>query len=657
MRTHQQPFLTSRAEKLASPPLPAWMTWLCALVLCLLSALPASARATRLPPDLATITIVPSVTHEICGIDALATASPPPRPGDAPRWNNQPLSNYAGTCPYDVTIVDGPRRYDCPRNFTFVRRYELRNSCTGTLDTTLVQSVSVGDFTPPEIFPPALPPGRSEHLFPTNAAGCTGTVDTRIGTLTTIDACSPDAVSLICYVFPDGRTDRFPLGPYDVLDPTTSTTAPLAEGRHLFRYVAADGCGNKSSLDLYVHVEASAPALRAVGGAATGLALTANCLGGTNVQFRIPTGYGGGTTTVEVDIDPLSLDGSDFDSDRTINPAFFTGDATTGFSVSILNIPVGKHLARVRSTNDCGGEKTIFVTLTITDGRAPTIRCIIDDVVTLVPDPNFGGLVSVLATDLLSGPAVTCGAPVTEYSIYREDATAGTGFLPQAGREALNFNCSDAGTQIVRVYAFSPANGRHDFCNVVLDVRAGAVSCANQNGDISGTITDAAGRPLPGVEVRVSGSTTTLTAFTDAGGAYHLNGLAENQSYVVRPFHNTDPINGVGTADISLLNRYLAGRDDGLSPYELIAADANRNGSITIRDLTLMRSVILGLEDNFTNNTSWRFIDADYVFPDPANPWLEDFPETVEFPALLGSVRADFTALKVGDLNGSAAPR
>ena len=100
----------------------------------------------------------------------------------------------------------------------------------------------------------------------------------------------------------------------------------------------------------------------------------------------------------------------------------------------------------------------------------------------------------------------------------------------------------------------------------------------------------------------------------------------------------------------------MLGIDDGLSPYQLIAADANNNGKITIRDLIMIREVILGLEEDFNNNNSWRFIPKDYVFPDPTNPWQERFPEVANFNNLEGQEFVEFVAIKVGDVNGNAEP-
>jgi hypothetical protein len=92
-------------------------------------------------------------------------------------------------------------------------------------------------------------------------------------------------------------------------------------------------------------------------------------------------------------------------------------------------------------------------------------------------------------------------------------------------------------------------------------------------------------------------------------------------------------------------------------PYKLIAADINNNGSVSTLDIVFMQKAILGLETSFPNNSSWRFIPADYVFDDPLNPFNPIFPEELEFIDLQGdALEQDFVAIKVGDVNGNANP-
>ena len=64
--------------------------------------------------------------------------------------------------------------------------------------------------------------------------------------------------------------------------------------------------------------------------------------------------------------------------------------------------------------------------------------------------------------------------------------------------------------------------------------------------------------------------------------------------------------------------------------------------------------MILSIDTEFQNNTSWRFVDAAYLFPNAANPWFEEFPEVVNINDLpsTGISGADFVGVKIGDVNG-----
>jgi hypothetical protein len=87
----------------------------------------------------------------------------------------------------------------------------------------------------------------------------------------------------------------------------------------------------------------------------------------------------------------------------------------------------------------------------------------------------------------------------------------------------------------------------------------------------------------------------------------------------------------------------------------MIAADANNSKSITTFDIAELRKLILGIYTELPNNTSWRFVDAAYTFPNPANPFVPAFPESKSVADVQASQLQDnFVAMKVGDVNGSA---
>lgn len=146
---------------------------------------------------------------------------------------------------------------------------------------------------------------------------------------------------------------------------------------------------------------------------------------------------------------------------------------------------------------------------------------------------------------------------------------------------------------------------------------------------------------------------------TGSDGAYEL--LFGNTCLAtgIFPERNDTPLNGISTFDLVLINKHILGLEALNSPYKLIAADANNSRSVTTFDIVILRKLILGIDTVFSNTSSWRFIPADYDFPDPENPFSEVFPEGVTpiLPAQAPQpLVIDFVGVKTGDVNGSAIP-
>ena len=110
------------------------------------------------------------------------------------------------------------------------------------------------------------------------------------------------------------------------------------------------------------------------------------------------------------------------------------------------------------------------------------------------------------------------------------------------------------------------------------------------------------------------------------------------------------------TFDIALVSKHLLGIQSLSSPYKLIAADVNKDGEVSAADMLYMRKVILRALPEFPNNTSWRFVDKNYVFTNPENPFISDFPEVVNINNLPIAAQANFVAIKIGDVNNTVNP-
>ncbi|MBI5914522.1 MAG: hypothetical protein HY842_04035 [Bacteroidetes bacterium] len=107
--------------------------------------------------------------------------------------------------------------------------------------------------------------------------------------------------------------------------------------------------------------------------------------------------------------------------------------------------------------------------------------------------------------------------------------------------------------------------------------------------------------------------------------------LQDNVTYQLLVEKDYDPLNGPSTFELDLIKKRILKHILGIlpftSPYQIIAADLDGNGIVTIFDVTLLRKHFLGLDfpDNFK---SWRFAKAGCdPIADPTNCPL-DYVET-----------------------------
>jgi hypothetical protein len=165
---------------------------------------------------------------------------------------------------------------------------------------------------------------------------------------------------------------------------------------------------------------------------------------------------------------------------------------------------------------------------------------------------------------------------------------------------------------------------------------------------VSGNIRRPDGKPVPKVNVQAVAASIGIT---NANGDYVCPTLLPGLSYEVVPEKNIDLVEDVDALDLIALGRHLLGIDPIVSPYRLIAADADKDATITQDDLDAIRRVMLGTAKEFPDNSSWRFVRKGYVFPNPANPFQPGFPETIPLQNLTDSLfNQDFTGIKIGDV-------
>lgn len=214
------------------------------------------------------------------------------------------------------------------------------------------------------------------------------------------------------------------------------------------------------------------------------------------------------------------------------------------------------------------------------------------------------------------------------------------------------FDCSTTGIQDIKLWV-TDQNGNTSFCETTLDVQTGGLCPGQPRSVVSGQTVKENNEKIENVLVELMGSEQDPVN-TDVSGSYTFAPMNNGGSYQIVPFKDGDDINGVSTLDIVMIQRHILGLEKLKTPYQLIAADANKSGSVTAADLTEIRKLILGNIPSFPNNTSWRFVDAGYQFPDATDPWVGSMSERYFVDKLQSDMAVNFIGIKVGDVNGSA---
>ncbi len=329
-------------------------------------------------------------------------------------------------------------------------------------------------------------------------------------------------------------------------------------------------------------------------------------------------------------------------------------------------LPYGKHKIKWFVSDNCGNEAVCEYVIDIKDGKAPTVVCHNGLSVNIMPTK----MITLTVGDFLKYGEDNCTpADRIVYGIRR--AGTGTGFpidpVTQQPITTVTFDCTQLGTQFVELWGLDLA-GNADFCETNVNVQDNANNCSptNTSATVAGAIKADFNKPNTGVSdvivdvdgVTAAGQSFSVFSMSDNQGAFNAANLPVAGNYTLVPEKDNDHLNGVSTYDLVLISRHILGLEPLNTAYKMIAADANRSGSVTTYDIVELRKLILGIYTELPANTSWRFVDKSFVFPNPNNPFQSSFPESMSIQQLGsgGYSAADFVAVKVGDMNESASP-
>lgn len=339
----------------------------------------------------------------------------------------------------------------------------------------------------------------------------------------------------------------------------------------------------------------------------------------------------------------------DLNNNGSINIGPFTG---LGAEIDASGIyPLGYHRVIYSFEDRCGNRTVEEQFINIQSCKAPSPVCIYGLSTDLMAVDTDGdgtedtGMITIWATDFDASSFHPCGLYFT------------LSLSPDTTVKSRTFDCSHvgAGQVPVRLYV-TDLLGNQAYCETYIIIQDNMDVCpddGNLTGTITGNVSTETTDNILNVEVEVAGS-TFLPTNTNQTGIYTFPAMPVGGHYTVSPAKDDDYKNGVSTLDLVNIQKHLLGIKNLETPYKLIAADANDSKSITAVDLIELRKLILGITTDLPNNTSWRFVDKSYVFPDPFNPWMQVWPESRDLnPLSTGLNQADFYGIKIGDVNNT----
>ena len=314
----------------------------------------------------------------------------------------------------------------------------------------------------------------------------------------------------------------------------------------------------------------------------------------------------------------------------------------------VPELPHGTHKIKWFITDGCGNNAEYEYTFTVKDCKAPTVVCLNGLSVNIMPT----GMITLWASDFLQYTEDNC-TPAGQLKIGIRKCGTGTGFPVDANGNPITnitFDCTELGSQCVELWSIDVA-GNADYCETYIIVQDNLGGCSG-NISVSGALKTEA---LEGIEEAVITVTPGASALSSATGEYMAGGIPTASNVSITPEKDDNPLNGVTTYDLVLISKHILGLEPLNSPYKMIAADANKSGSITTFDIVEIRKLILGIYTELPNNTSWRFVDKSFSFPNATNPFQTAFPEVINIAnATAHQLNQDFTGVKIGDVNGNA---
>lgn len=326
-----------------------------------------------------------------------------------------------------------------------------------------------------------------------------------------------------------------------------------------------------------------------------------------------------------------------------------------GSTIASGKYPVGTTTIRYKVSYGCGMELSHYVNVTVDNQLNPEPYCVTSLAVALMPvyqaDDNYpsDGMVELWASDLNINSISPCNHGPLTFS-FSEDAS-------DTVRE---FTCADIGDNEMQMWV-TDANGKSDYCTVSVSVQNNAAEIADCGDgtevlakfDANGTVTmyhDQ--KPIFNVEMQLANMDTDEyeMAPTSKDGKYKFEGLAQYGHYMLTPSKEKVFYKTTSKFDVEKLERHLSGQEVDNNPFFLLAADVDDSGTVDEQDLVILTEYESGERRKLPTATPWIFVESDYNFDKPAEPWNEAYSTQNEMINMVGTTT--YTVDFVGVIKG-----
>ena len=328
-----------------------------------------------------------------------------------------------------------------------------------------------------------------------------------------------------------------------------------------------------------------------------------------------------------------------------------------------MSLPIGTHRVSWRASDNCGNlNSNCGYLVTIKDCAPPNLLCI-NGLTQNLELPDCSATFD--AESFIISVSDNC-TPKKDIKIGVRETGTGTGFPTDT---SITFSNCEQGLHVLEIWV-KDGNNLLNQCNsyVLVQENTGICEC-NIDADLTlhGCNQTVAGAKLSNYTVRADltgaspvGDIFIQKTYPDSCFDVVFPALPYNGSYsgVLRARRYGDPLEGVSTLDLVLINKHILAQQPLQNFYQVFAADVNQSQTISTSDIVEIRKLILGLYDTLPNAPSWRLIRP---IANPAN--LVNYAavrDTYQFsvPNLSGDMTLNgfnFVGVKMGDANSNAA--